>query len=462
MNDKNQVIQKELTNEEANKLVSLIIEKLKKYKRKKRIAIDEEVLNLILGRLLSKIRKNDSLASLSLLTKIDFSGISFQGIDIHGIDFTNTNAQIDPQCVYEKDLSNVNLSGYNMAEKDFTGVLIAGANLENTNARIDPQLIKGKSLHDTNVKGCTFINKYASPNTLKPEPANFTNVDIRGANLENTNAQIDPQLVYAKNLQGTNLKGIDLSNKSFAQVWITGANLEGTNANLNPHINHSFENDIYISPNYYRKDIYDLSYTCLKGLDLSKVDFQDVKLYYTNLENTKAHINVYSFPDNTLRGCNFRGCTFGDDYDNMFENIDVEEAIFAGTNAKIDPQLVEGKSLFHTNLEGCNMEKEDFSDVNIENANLKNTNAHINPYQVEKNSIKGTNLTNCILYAEKSLSDIEYDSDTILTNTTFVSESVYETASSYLEDIFEHPFIHKIKKEKGHQKKLRFPFFQKK
>ena len=55
---------------------------------------------------------------------------------------------------------------------------------------------------------------------------------IDQADLSYTNALLDPQVVWNKNLSGTQLVGVDLSDKDFSGVDVTRANLDKTGARL--------------------------------------------------------------------------------------------------------------------------------------------------------------------------------------------------------------------------------------
>lgn len=109
---------------------------------------------------------------------IDFEGFSFDGLNIAGKDFSYTNANIDPQKVYDKCLYYTNLEGIDLSDKNFEGVFIEGANLIDTKADIDPQLIREKSLYDTKLKGIRLRNK------------SFKDVEVRNSDLRNTGARI--------------------------------------------------------------------------------------------------------------------------------------------------------------------------------------------------------------------------------------------------------------------------------
>ncbi len=251
------------------------------------------------------------------LKGIDLSHADFYNVNLIGANLENTGAQIDPQLIYDKCLYNTNVKGCTLINlssldslkrqpADFTNVNIENANLENTNALIDPQLIKDKSLHGANVKGCTLIN-LSSSDTVKREPADFTGVDIERANLENTGAQIDPQRIKRKDLYCTNVKGCTFINQSsldsmktepadFTDVILMNANLEDTGAQIDPQL-------------ITRKALFDAN---LKGLDLSHADFTDVAIQGTNLEGTGAIINPHTVYGKIISGANLNYCTLID------------------------------------------------------------------------------------------------------------------------------------------------------
>ena len=79
-------------------------------------------------------------------------------------------------------------------------------------------ILRNKNLNNTNLKGLDMSNK------------SFDNVLVKGANLEDTNADIDPQKDRDKSLYKTNLKGLDMSSKSFESVDAESTNLENTGA----------------------------------------------------------------------------------------------------------------------------------------------------------------------------------------------------------------------------------------
>ncbi len=277
----------------TKKMAKLLKRKLIRYSKqnskKERMKIQKDLLQYLLPELLKIITKGEEI-----LKYLDLSEASFDGIDVTHKNFKDSNANIDPQTIQGKTLFHTNLKGVDLSHANFTGVDIKFANLEDTNAQIDPQLIKYKFLYGTNAKGCTFIN-LSSLNSLKREPADFTGVDIRWANLENTNAQIDPQLIENKSLKYTNVKGLDLSHANFNGVYIQEANLEGTGAIINPHtvryqeisganLNYcTLIDDGNLEGIYYDKD------TSLKHVKFSTLESHNI--YHNITENIRTACN---------------------------------------------------------------------------------------------------------------------------------------------------------------------------
>ncbi len=328
------------------KITKLLKRNLIKYSKKRltkeRIKIEKNLLQCLLPTLLVITANNNE----EILKYLDLSEASFAGMDVRNNNFKDSNANIDPQTVKDKSLFYTNLMGVDLSHANFNGVNIQYANLENTNAQIDPQLIINKSLHSANVKGCTFINQ-ASPDSMKTEPADFTGVDIQYANLENTNTQIDPQLIKEQSLWHTNVKGCTFINK--------------------------------------------------------KASFNSIKRESAD-----------------------------------FTNVNIESANLENTNAQINPQLIKGKSLYHTNLKGLDLSHANFNGVDIEAANLAETGSIINPHTVDDKEISGTNLNYCTLIDNGNLEGIHYDKSTSLKHVNFSilnpqTENIFQDITEYIQ-----------------------------
>ena len=79
---------------------------------------------------------------------------NFDGVKLCGANLTNTNADINPQEIYNKDLRKCILKGIDFQGKSFDEAMIYGTNFEGAlNLDIDFQKLFSKSLHNTNLRG---------------------------------------------------------------------------------------------------------------------------------------------------------------------------------------------------------------------------------------------------------------------------------------------------------------------
>ena len=74
-----------------------------------------------------------------VLRMIDLSAIDLTNVDIRNMDFSGTNIHIDPQTIYNKDMSGVNASGVKFSpfSDSFDGVILDGAIITDMEANID-------------------------------------------------------------------------------------------------------------------------------------------------------------------------------------------------------------------------------------------------------------------------------------------------------------------------------------
>lgn len=73
---------------------------------------------------------SDTFLVQDRLKYVDFSSILFDNVDVRGIDFRGTNARIDPQTVYNKDISGCDFTGYDFGFASFDGVNITNTKLD--------------------------------------------------------------------------------------------------------------------------------------------------------------------------------------------------------------------------------------------------------------------------------------------------------------------------------------------
>lgn len=67
------------------------------------------------------------------LAFLDLSYIDFANVLVRGVNFDGSNASIDPQTVYQKDMSNASYRGLNFVSRNFNGVKINGSSFEGCN-----------------------------------------------------------------------------------------------------------------------------------------------------------------------------------------------------------------------------------------------------------------------------------------------------------------------------------------
>lgn len=69
-----------------------------------------------------------------LLCKLDLTGVSWDNVDVRNVDFRNCQGiMLDPQKVYNKDLSNVLADENTSIIDDFNEVILMNANINNCN-----------------------------------------------------------------------------------------------------------------------------------------------------------------------------------------------------------------------------------------------------------------------------------------------------------------------------------------
>ena len=82
----------------------------------------------------------------TLLRMLDLSSLDFTNVDIRGVDLSGTNANIHPQLIYNKDMSNVNASKIKFSpfkpEDRFDDVILDGTIIDDYEAMIDLNTVR--------------------------------------------------------------------------------------------------------------------------------------------------------------------------------------------------------------------------------------------------------------------------------------------------------------------------------
>lgn len=330
--------------------------------------------------------------NIAYLRMLDLSSICLDGLCIQGLDLSYTNIEFDPQRVVNRDVCGANFEGMDCANKDFTDVLVIGTNFKNCkNLNLNPQKVQRKLLMNTNLKNVDMRGYI------------FDDVNVEGAVLEGTGAEINPQTICCNSLLGTNCKGLDLKNKSFDNCIIDGANLDYTNANIDPQkldmrfISYPADSVYLASPLRNGKGYASLVSPQLDDSTLFQYHVQDtvnnpygkrIEYYNSVYYPCRRDLTYYhSMKGTSLRGIDFKG--------KSFKNVDIQGATIDDKFANIDPQLtchvlhtingdVVVRSLKNTTLENVNLENKSFNNVIVDGIKLINTNAHYNKKEIVK------------------------------------------------------------------------------
>ena len=194
----------------------------------------------------------------------------------------------------QRVLKFINLEGISFADRCVRRVDFRG-----TNADIDPQTVEDKNIEGANFEGIDMSDKC------------FDGCVICHANLSYTNAKINPQKVYDKDLNITKCDGLDLSDADFTGVYVQRASFKNAKINLDPQ----------------KVCGKCLEWTNLENVDMSGKDFSGCKLMGCNLTNSHAVLNLNSLDADRLWGCRLQGTTLlvGEDFNReAFEKQDNE------------------------------------------------------------------------------------------------------------------------------------------
>ena len=194
----------------------------------------------------------------------------------------------------QRVLKFIDLEGISFADREVRRVDFRG-----TNADVDPQTVEDKSIEGANFEGIDMSGKC------------FDGCVICHTNLSYTNATINPQKVYKKNLDLTKCDGLDLSHADFTGVYVRDASFKNAKINLDPQ----------------KVCGKCLEGTNLENVDMSGKDFRGCELRYCNLTNTNAVLDLHYFDVDQLWGIKLQGTTLlvGEDFDReQLEKQDVE------------------------------------------------------------------------------------------------------------------------------------------
>lgn len=184
----------------------------------------------------------------------------------------------------QRVLKFIDLEGISFADRGVRRVDFRG-----TNADVDPQTVEDKNIEGANFEGIDMSGKC------------FDGCVICHTNLSYTNATIDPQKVYDKDLSETKCEGLDLSHADFTDVYVKDASFKNAKIDLDPQ----------------KVCGKCLEGTNLENVDMSDKDFRGCELRYCNLTNTNAVLDLHYFDVDKLWGIKLQGTTIlvGEDFD---------------------------------------------------------------------------------------------------------------------------------------------------
>ncbi len=202
------------------------------------------------------------------------------------------------------------------------------------------------------------------------EGISFADRGVRRVDFRGTNANVDPQTVEDKNIEGANFEGIDMSDKCFDGCVICHTNLSYTNATINPQ-------------KVYDKD---LSETKCDGLDLSNADFTNVCIAGASFKNAKINLDPQTVFGKNLEGTNLENVDMsGKD----FNGCEIRYCNLTNTNVVLDLDYLNVDALWGCKLQGTTLlVGEDFNREQLEKQHVKLGQVRINDYTLVKQRIK--------------------------------------------------------------------------
>lgn len=126
-------IERELEQEEKSKSPSKLLITIDKLKRSNKTFVRKFYHSIKIDNdtFLTKVDDHYEIKSefLSVLNFLNLENIDTNNLKVCGIDISESNLKIDPQLIYNKDLSNTTLDDKNLASYNFDGVNMEGTNV---------------------------------------------------------------------------------------------------------------------------------------------------------------------------------------------------------------------------------------------------------------------------------------------------------------------------------------------
>ena len=127
----------------------------------------------------------------------------------------------------------------------------------------------------------------------------------------------------------------------------------------------------------------------LKYLDLAKVSFDECDIQDIDFTGSNANINPQTVLKKKMCGCKLGGLDFGG---KSFDGVNVCRCDFTGAlNVNLDPQTVMFKSLYGCILDGVDFKDKSFVSVCLEDADLRGArNVYVNKHSVWNRNLSST------------------------------------------------------------------------
>lgn len=276
-----------LDEERIEELRKSLIKKLKQYDGKEKVSIKfKEVKLEDLIFVYTEKNKKEFAFDIRLIEKLDLTGVSFDDFKCSGINFFKLKGvSINPQKVYNKDLSSSNFNGVTFTDT-LDGCEVFGASFYGSKgAKVDPRTVKDKQWLCVDCSDVTFT-------------APFDGCEINMTDFDGSEgAIIDPSTLSNREFCSCIFKGVEFIGEIDGFLLRT-SDFEGSKgAVINVETCH-------LDTSSQTKDLI-LADTTLKGSWDGKV------LYGINFKGSEgAIINPQSLKSKVLTRCTFEGVTF--------------------------------------------------------------------------------------------------------------------------------------------------------
>lgn len=235
------------------------------------------------------------------LKKLDLTNFSYHDLYKSEIPkLIKFDIPVDPQEIYEKDLSGELHSKMNFAGANFDGNSFDGCNIRYTNfkgskgAKINPQTIKSKSFFKSELSDVEFIGSF--------DDCYISCTKFKGSK----GARINPQTVYNKDLSHSNFADVEFIGPFDNCKIVYSSFKKSKGTRINPQTIHA-------------KDLRHSCYTDVEFIG----PFDDCKVSYSNFKGSiQTDVKIIGFIDNCEINNSYRNATnFNQSSDNDITKV---------------------------------------------------------------------------------------------------------------------------------------------